>query len=105
MSHVGGGSNSYESLIKFGLRQSYPNPFNPATTIRFSIPEEFFVTIKVFNTLGEEITTRINENIVVGNYEVKFDAQFAAVRLPSGIYFYKLQAGDFIDTKKMVLMK
>jgi len=83
------------------LYSNYPNPFNPATTIRFSIPEETFVTLKVFNTLGEEIITLINENIVAGNYEAKFDA----TGLPSGIYFYRLQVGGFIDTKKMMLLK
>jgi len=94
-------SISNEIPVNFSLSQNYPNPFNPSTTIRFSIPEESFVTIKVFNILGEEITTLINENIVSGNYEVEFDAS----KLPSGIYFYKLQAGSFIESKKMVLMK
>ncbi len=85
----------------YTLYQNYPNPFNPSTTIRFSIPEESFVTLKVFNSLGEEITTLINENIIAGNYEVEFDA----ADLPSGIYFYRLQTGSFVETKKMVLMK
>jgi hypothetical protein len=83
------------------LYYNYPNPFNPSTAIRFSIPEETFVTLKVFNTLGEEITTLINENIISGNYEVEFDA----IGLPSGIYFYRLQVGGFVDTKKMILLK
>jgi len=86
---------------KFKLYNNYPNPFNPSTIIRFSMPEESFVTIKVFNTLGEEITTLINENIVTGNYEIEFNATV----LPSGIYFYKLQAGSFVETKKMIFMK
>jgi len=98
---VGVGSISNEIPIKFSLRQSYPNPFNPSTIIRFAIPEESFVTIKVFNILGEEITTLINENIIAGNYE----AEFYLTTLPSGIYFYQIQAGSFIETKKMVLMK
>jgi len=85
----------------FSLSQNYPNPFNPATTIRFLIPEESFVTIKVFNTLGEEITTLINENIIAGNFEV----EFYVTTLPSGIYFYSLQAGSFVETKKMVLLR
>ncbi len=86
---------------EFKLYNNYPNPFNPSTTIRFSIPEESFVTLKVFNSLGEEITTLINENIIAGNYEVEFDA----ADLPSDIYFFRLQAGSFVETKKMVLMK
>ncbi len=90
-----------EIPLTYTLEQNYPNPFNPFTTIRFLIPEESFVTIKVFNTLGEEITTLINENIIAGNYEV----EFSVTALPSGIYFYRLQAAGFIETKKMVLMK
>ena len=86
---------------EFALYQNYPNPFNPSTIIRFSIPEESFVTINVFNTLGEEITTLINENIIAGYYEV----EFSGTALPSGIYFYQLQAGSFVETKKMILMK
>ena len=94
-------SISNEIPIEFSLSQNYPNPFNPSTIIRFSMPEESFVTIKVFNTLGEEITILINENIIAGNYEVEFDAS----KLPSGIYLYRLRAGSFVETKKMVLMK
>ncbi len=90
-----------EIIYNYVLEQNYPNPFNPSTIIRFSMPEESFVTIKVFNTLGEEITTLISENIIAGNYEVEFDAS----KLPSGIYFYKLQSETFIEAKKMVLMK
>jgi len=106
---VGVESISNDIPDEFRLSQNYPNPFNPSTTIRFSMPEESFVTIKVFNTLGEEITTLINENIIAGNYEIEFDAS----KLPSGIYIYRLQAGDpstssgqsFVETQKMVLIK
>ena len=95
--------NDYLSDIpsSFYLYQNYPNPFNPSTIIRFSIPEESSVTLKVFNTLGEEITTLINENIIAGNYEV----EFKRTALPSGVYFYRLQAGNFFETKKMIFMK
>jgi hypothetical protein len=99
--------NKTNNPDKYVISQNYPNPFNPATAIRFSIPEESFVTLKVFNTLGEEITTLINENIIAGNYEVEFNA----TTLPSGIYFYRLQAyapgraGSFVETKKMVILK
>ncbi len=94
-------ANSNEISIEFRLSQNYPNPFNPSTTIRFSMPEESFVTIKVFNTLGEDITTLINENIIAGNYEV----EFYVTALPSGIFFYRLQAGSFVETKKMILLR
>ncbi len=101
------GTNLISSSYK--LNQNYPNPFNPSTIIRFSIPEESFVTLKVYNTLGEEITTLIKENIIAGNYEVEFNG----TALPSGIYIYRLQAGDpstssgqsFVETQKMVLIK
>ncbi len=85
----------------FSLEQNYPNPFNPSTTIRFSVPKEEFVTLKVYNTLGQEVRTLINDVRHAGEYEVVFDA----AGLPSGVYMYKLSAGSFLDTKKMVLMK
>jgi len=85
----------------FELNQNYPNPFNPTTTIKYQIPELSFVTIKVFDVLGSEITTLVNEEKAIGSYEVEFDAS----RLSSGIYFYQLKSGDFVETKKMILMK
>jgi hypothetical protein len=86
---------------EFALKQSYPNPFNPTTTIKFDIPELSFVTLKVYDVLGKEITTLVNEEKPAGRYELEFNA----TNLPSGIYFYRLQAGDFIQTRKMILMK
>jgi hypothetical protein len=87
--------------VSFSLEQNYPNPFNPTTTISYQIPELSFVTIKIFDVLGSEIATLINEEKPIGSYEVEFNAS----ELTSGIYFYRLKAGDFIVTKKMVLMK
>jgi len=92
---------SNEIPTAFNLSQNYPNPFNPFTIIRFSVPEESSVSIVVINPLGEEVTTLINENITAGSYEVDFNA----AGLPSGIYFYKIQAGSFIETRKMILLK
>jgi hypothetical protein len=86
---------------EFILEQNYPNPFNPSTTISFSVPEIEFVTLKVYDVLGNEIATLINEEKSAGSYEILFDA----TDLSSGIYFYRLQAGSFVETKKMVLMK
>jgi len=83
------------------LSQNFPNPFNPTTTIKYQIPELSFVTLKVYDVLGNEIATLVNEENSNGSYEVEFNA----TTLPSGIYFYRLQAGSFVDTKKMVLMK
>lgn len=85
----------------YDLGQNYPNPFNPSTIIRFSIPEAGFVTLKVFNLLGEEVATLLNAEKTAGNYEATFDAS----NLSSGIYFYKLESQNFTSTKKMLLLK
>jgi len=85
----------------FLLSQNYPNPFNPSTTIKYSVPSAQFVTLKVYNLLGQEVATLLNEEQNAGNYIAKFDAS----SLSSGIYFYTLKAGNFTDTKKMILMK
>jgi hypothetical protein len=95
------GIKDFSLPTKYILSQNYPNPFNPSTTIKYEIPELSFVTLKVYDVLGNEITTLINEEKPIGNYEVEFNAS----SLPSGIYFYQLQAGSFIETKKMVLLK
>ncbi len=85
----------------FELSQNYPNPFNPTTLIRFSIPEAGNVSLKVYNVLGQEVMSLINEEMAVGSYE----ADFNAANFSSGVYFYTLQAGDFTSTKKMMLLK
>ena len=85
----------------FSLDQNYPNPFNPTTKIKFSIPELSFVTLKVFDVVGNEIETLVNQEESAGSYDV----QFSAIDLPSGIYFYQLRAGNFVETKKMILIK
>lgn len=86
---------------KFTLSQNFPNPFNPNTTISFSIPEFSNVKITVFNSLGEEVALLLNENVNPGNYNINFDASV----LSSGVYFYKIDAGDFSEIKKMTLIK
>ncbi len=86
---------------KFNLEQNYPNPFNPTTTIKYSIPNSDYVTLKIYNVLGKEITTLVNNNQSAGNYEINFDAS----NLTSGIYIYQLNAGNNIQIKKMVLLK
>ncbi len=85
----------------FILSQNYPNPFNPKTKISYQIPELSYVTLKVYDVLGKEVAILVNEEKLIGNYEVEFNAE----NLPSGVYFYRLQAGSFVETKKMVLMK
>jgi len=83
------------------VEQNYPNPFNPITTIKYQIPEMSSVTLKVFDVLGNEIAVLVNEEKTVGNHQVEFEAS----SLSSGIYFYQLKAGEFIETKKMLLLK
>jgi hypothetical protein len=85
----------------FILFQNYPNPFNPTTIIRFEIPRESIVTIKLYDLLGREIKTLVNEEKTAGSYSYIFDGS----SLSSGIYFYRITAGKFAQTKKMILMK
>jgi len=87
--------------LTFVLEQNYPNPFNPSTLIKYSVPENGFVKLSVYNLVGEEVIVLVNETVDAGFYEIEFDA----AGLPSGIYFYRLQAGSFVETKKMILMK
>ncbi|NLT51189.1 MAG: T9SS type A sorting domain-containing protein [Ignavibacteria bacterium] len=93
--------NSSEKASEFRLEQNYPNPFNPSTMISYQLPMNSFVTLKVYNMLGQEITTLVNEQKPAGNYEVKFDAS----NLSSGVYVYRLLAGDFNASYKMLLLK
>ena len=85
----------------FSLSQNYPNPFNPSTKIKYSVPQSSIVLLKVFDVLGDEIATLVDEEKPAGTYEVEFDGN----GLTSGLYFYRLQAGSFVATKKMLLMK
>ncbi|NNJ52873.1 MAG: T9SS type A sorting domain-containing protein, partial [Ignavibacteriaceae bacterium] len=82
------------------LSNNYPNPFNPSTKIKYSIPQSSNVVIKVFDVLGNEIETLVNEEKPAGTYELTWYAE----GLPSGVYFYRIQAGSFVETKKMVLI-
>lgn len=87
---------------QYSLEQNYPNPFNPLTKIRFSLPKAEMVTLKVYNSLGEEVATLVrNEYVTAGVKEVGFDAS----NLPSGVYLYRIKAGDFTETRKMILVK
>jgi len=90
-----------EIPTEFLLSQNYPNPFNPSTKIKYSVPQSSQVQIKVFDVLGNEIETLVNEEKPVGTFELNWYAE----NLPSGVYFYQLKAGSFIETKKMVLIR
>jgi len=91
---------------EYNLSQNFPNPFNPSTTIYYSIPQSGFVTLKVYDVLGNEIATLVNEEKQAGYYEAKFNGRgLMNQTLPSGIYIYQLRAGNFIQLKKMLLLK
>ena len=86
---------------EFALEQNYPNPFNPVTIIKYQLPKDGMVTLKVYDILGAEVATLVNEEKIVGRYEVSFDAS----RLASGVYIYRLQANEYTSVKKMILLK
>ena len=92
---------TYDVPTAFVLNQNYPNPFNPSTRISYFVPEESFVTLKIYDFLGREVKTLVNENRLTGSYEVVFDA----TDVPSGTYFYNLTANNFSETKKMIILK
>jgi len=100
---IPGSIEKFSDVIPFdcAFSQNYPNPFNPITTIEFSIPKTEFVSLKIYNILGQEITTLISENLIPGNYKYSWDAG----SFTSGLYMYHLQRGDFVETRKMVLMR
>ncbi len=95
-------TNNDENLVQYHLFQNYPNPFNPTTTIKYQIPELSFVTVKVYGLLGNEIARIVSEEKEAGNHSVEFSNDGS---LTSGMYFYTLVAGDFTQTKKMILLK
>jgi hypothetical protein len=86
---------------EFELSQNYPNPFNPSTTIRYGLPQKSQVSLKVFNTLGQLVATLVNGEQEVGYHEVRFDGS----NLASGVYFYRLQAGTYVETRKLLLLR
>jgi hypothetical protein len=93
--------NETETLKRFSLEQNFPNPFNPTTTISFSIPRRSFVSLKVYDALGREVSRLLSEELPAGTYS----RQWNAGTLPSGVYFCRLQAGSFNQTQKLILQK
>jgi len=91
----------YSLPEKYSLHQNYPNPFNPSTVIKYAVGSKQFVSLKIYDVLGNELATLVNEEKPAGNYEVNFNAS----KLSSGVYFYRIQAGSFVETKKMILLK
>jgi hypothetical protein len=108
INYIDNGSNT---IKEFKLEQNYPNPFNPSTMINYSVPKIGFVTIKVYNILGKEVASLVNEKKSVGNYSVQFSVNDGYARggnnskLSSGVYFYRMSAGSFIATRKFILLK
>ena len=99
-----------QNPIEFALFQNYPNPFNPTTKISYAIPllggaRGGLVTLKVYDVLGNEIATLVDEYKPAGSYEVDFDALSGIRNLASGIYLYRLKAGNFVQTKKMIILR
>ncbi len=97
--------NNFAQPKEFLLQQNYPNPFNPSTKISWQSPVGSWQTLKVYDILGNEVATLVNEYRDAGSYEVEFNLASSIQNLASGIYFYKLQAGDFVETKKMIFLK
>ena len=87
--------------FSFRLHQNYPNPFNPASEIRFDVPDAGFVTLRVFDLLGEEVATLVEDELPAGTHSVRWDAR----NEPSGVYFYRLTAAGFTQTRKLVLLR
>jgi hypothetical protein len=90
-----------EAPIDFALEQNYPNPFNPTTNITYAIPSDGRVTLKVYNSIGQEVATLVDDNLTTGRYVATWDAK----GLASGVYFYRMQAGSTVLTNKMTLLK
>ena len=85
----------------YSLSQNYPNPFNPATNFSFDLPVASHVTLTIFNVLGQEVTTLIDKKMEAGSHTVEWNA----ARFSSGVYFYRISAGNFTETKKMMILK
>ncbi|MBK9096686.1 MAG: T9SS type A sorting domain-containing protein [bacterium] len=96
-----GEEKDIDSPNKYLLLQNYPNPFNPLTNIKFQIADYGLVTLKVYDILGRETSTLMNEELPAGNYQINFNAS----HLATGVYFYQLRAGNYTETKKMILIK
>jgi hypothetical protein len=90
-----------ELPTQFSLQQNYPNPFNPSTTITYALPQRLSIELTVFNSLGQRVAMLVQGEQEAGHHEVKFDAS----GLASGVYFYRLQAGSFVQTRKLLLVR
>ena len=94
-------NNNPSTPLSFSLSQNYPNPFNPSTKIKYELPVASKVTIKIYDILGREVTTLVNKSQNAGRYEIEFNAN----NLPSGVYIYQIRANEFISARKLMLIK
>ena len=101
ISSITGIEDENASPVGYHLNQNYPNPFNPSTEISFSLAKSSFVTLEVYNSLGQKVAALINNKMNPGRYKEKFNA----LGLSSGIYYYRIEAGEYQDVKKMILLK
>ncbi len=101
ISSITGIEDENTTLVEHELGQNYPHPFNPVTKMNFSLSKSSFVTLEVYNSLGQKVTTLINNKLNSGSYKVKFNGS----KLSSGIYYYKIQAGEFHSVMKMLLLQ
>jgi len=94
-------SGTVDTPDEYSLKQNYPNPFNPTTTIEYTLPHAGYASLKVYNVLGEELATLVDGEQAAGTFSTEWDASV----MPSGVFFYRLTAGEYIQTRKMVLMR
>ena len=100
------GNGNLQEINRYSLTQNYPNPFNPSTQISFTIPTAEYVQLTVFNSLGQKMTTLLQENIPAGSHQISWNGQDdSGNELPAGIYYYQLKAGEFQQTRKMLFVK
>ena len=99
MTDIGWGERHFPK--KCSVSQNYPNPFNPTTTFEFSIPRSLFAHLSIYNLLGEKVAVVVDEQLPAGTHHVRWDASDQ----PSGVYFYRLQAGEFVETRRLVLLR
>jgi flagellar hook assembly protein FlgD len=100
-SALGFTGNKIQKPSTFHLSQNYPNPFNPSTKIKFTLPKPENVKVEIYNTIGQRVETLINKHLKAGQHTLEFNGQ----NLSSGIYFYRIEAGEYMDFKKMVLLR
>ncbi len=98
-------TDNVKKSYNFALAQNYPNPFNPSTNIKYAISSPQYATLKVYDILGNEVATLVDEYKTAGSYEAEFQSSIGSKQLASGIYFYQLKAGEFVETKKMILLR